>query len=75
MFTKTLAGTGPELEREIKELTFPVDVLAPDAVRSYAIGHIPKHSMARYKLVLTVQSIANQRYTTLAGHVSVVLTE
>ena len=75
MFTKQLSGTRAEIINQLRHMTFPVDVLAPDAVRNYAIGHIPTNATGRYKLVLSVQSIHNAQLTTLAGHVSVVVTE
>jgi hypothetical protein len=74
MFTKQLSGTRAEIAAQIRNLSIPIEVLAPDAVRNYAIAHIPGDSTGRYKLVLTVHSIHNQTLTTLAGHISVVVT-
>jgi hypothetical protein len=75
MFTKQLSGTRAEIAAQIRNLSLPIEVLAPDAVRNYAIAHIPSNPTGRYKLVLSVQSIHSAALTTLAGHISVVVTE
>lgn len=75
MFTKQLNGTPSELKVSLDRLALPATILAPDSVRAYALGHLPTLHDRRYILTLTVQSINNTRCTTMAGHLTVVVTE
>jgi hypothetical protein len=74
MFTEILSGTRAEIETALMRVKLPHDVLAHGAVCEYALAHIPKHTTGRFKLVLSVHSIANLQHSTLAGHISVVVT-
>ena len=75
MLTKQLTGTRDDLEKRIRALAIPVNVLAPDAVRNYIIAHLPILHDRRYQLTLNVQSINNSSFTTMAGHLTVVVKE
>lgn len=75
MSTHTMSGTKAELDAQIQALTIPIDELAPDAVRTWALAHIPELQGHKYKMVLNIQSIHNAAMSTVAGHITVVVSE
>lgn len=74
MYNQQITGTRDEIERQLIHATFSPDVLAHTAVIEYAMAHIPKHTNVKYRLVLNAHSIANMPGSTLAGHITVVVT-
>jgi hypothetical protein len=75
MFTSTLSGTRAEITHKLSTLKLPPEVRAGDALCEYVLAHIPQLMDGRYTLVLSVQCITNANHSTVAGHVSVVITQ
>ena len=74
MFSYTVTGTHAELEQAIRAVKLPDDTEAPEAVKQYALAHVPRHGAQRFHVVLNVQSIRNRSNSTTAGHLTVVVT-